>query len=76
MEEELARRTLGEAALLIQNSFPDEKIQKFGLSIWAYPSVTIYADVTSVIQAEKGLEQNIDFRFKVPLMAHRGDKSQ
>lgn len=75
-EEELARSALGEAVLLIQNSLPNQKIQKFGLSIWAYPSVTIYADVTDITQVNKNLEQIIDFRFKVPLKAHRGDEPQ
>lgn len=75
-EEELARSALGEAALLIQNSFPNQKIEKFGLSIWAYPSVTIYADVTGVTQVDTLLEHTINFRFKVPLKAHRGDEAQ
>ena len=75
-EEELARSALGDAVLLMQKSLPNQKIQKFGLSIWAYPSVTIYADVTGITQVGKNLEQTIDFRFKVPLKAHRGDEPQ
>ena len=75
-EEELARSALDDAVLLMQNSLPNQKIQKFGLSIWAYPSVTIYADVTGITQVGKNLEQTIDFRFKVPLKAHRGDEPQ
>ncbi len=75
-EEELARSALGDAVLLMQKSLPNQKIQKFGLSIWAYPSVTIYADVTGITQVGKNLEQTIDFRFKAPLKAHRGNESQ